>query len=98
MHHNHIYPMREETLKEIRKETDIESWVRSSSKRIRAKILETENNIRTQSENKGPDVWHVLVDHRDHKKIKQSAMSRHEAWRRNQTIKDIGMEWTLGEM
>ena len=55
-------------------------------------------NVAEQSERKGPDLWHVLVESKTGKKIKQSAMSRAEAWRRNKNIRDLGMEWTLGEM
>lgn len=54
---------------------------------------------RSESQSRfGPDKWHVLVEMGTRRKIKEAPMSRKECFARNKTIKDLGMEWTLGRM
>jgi len=105
MHSAHIVPMTNKKQIEIRDEKDIHKFcakrdpdlVRRRLKIIRAKQIETAANYQRQSDNNGPDFWYVLVDSNG-VKMKSKAMSREEAERRNDSIRDVGLQWTRGEM
>lgn len=105
MHSAHIIPMTNKKRDEIRDEKDIHKYatkfVRDPQRRrlkiIRAKQIETAANYHRQAEKNGPDFWYVLVDSSG-VKMKSKAMSRDEAERRNESIKDVGFQWTRGEM
>lgn len=102
----HIRPMTNKKQAELRDSQDLSKGFgkkfHSASQKIaairRAKRIESQVNMQRQAENKGPDLWHVLVESKTGKKIKMAAMSRLESFERNRNIRDLGMEWTLGEM
>jgi hypothetical protein len=108
MNSNHIIPMTKKREVEINEHTNLKKVLAKTLKTgnrelwqtclTRAKRIETASNIAKQAARKGPDVWHCLVESKTGKKIKAAAMSREEAFRRNKTIAELGMEWTLGEM
>ena len=106
MHYAHIVPMTNAKQEEIRDAQDLKKIVKRAGPQIqtflrrlnRARTIATRDNINEQSQRNGPDVWHVLVEMGTRRKIKCAAMSRREAWRRNDTLKDLRMEWTLGTM
>lgn len=101
---SHIYPMSKAKEKALNVSTNFTSLIHHPDlvtrrvRQIRAKMIETEWNIHQQSERKGPDRFHVLVESATGKKIKAKAMSRADAAERNESIASIGYEWTLGEM
>ena len=101
----HIVPMTNVKLKEIRDAKNIHKYaakrtgdpVARKFRIIRAKQIETAQNEHTQSVNSGPDMFFVLVDS-ERNKLKQTCISFEEARRRNDDIRELGMQWVRGEL
>lgn len=102
MNYYHITPMSKAKEKELFRSTNIHAAIRGKpgpvmdSLRIRAKRIESKINMARQT-SAMPDMWFCLVDVHGKKQGKHVAMSFAEAKRRNETIKDLGLQWTRGE-
>lgn len=67
--------------------------------KYKSKLLTFRDRNETERASKGMiEEFHVLVDVNTRRKIKQVAMSRAEARRRNKTIRELGMAWSLGTL
>jgi hypothetical protein len=74
-----------------------EKRLENLKRRLRKRALVNES---IRNETRGPDKWHVLIDFSTgvRRKVREAAMNKQERFERNKSIKDLGMEWTLGRM